>query len=388
MIVGVTAVVVRILPMWSTSVRLDVASPVSLLPSERRDHNLLAVDDDQLLRIIDKFRLTRPASQAELIHFWRLWHTARQVSQQGEVAEAVDSRQISLEDVPHIFFDESRFKEMFPPSTGWFQQGPIGLAVKLRDGPGAPFGEGHYGEFVCTLAECAVSPDEPINALNSRFILTDVLAQAAYDCVPPLSPDFLSVALACYSHGNEGFANRVGQYITFDDLITWLVAKPPGEGVCGGTHVCYAVAVMLHVNSVSEILSAGSVARALRYLSEVAKKLKTSQHPDGAWRADWSGGVARQPPAMAPPQWGDALATTGHHLEWLALVPIDGVPDSQIRSALAFTVSTLRVVSDEDVRSSYVGWSHAARALLVWRYVQAAGAQKPTGWRGKKEKKR
>ena len=63
---------------------------------------------------------------------------------------------------------------------------------------------------------------------------------------------------------------------------------------------------------------------------------------------------------------------TGHHLEWLALAPEEVQPprETVIRAAQWLTRS-LREMDEKDLLEAYGPYTHAARALCLWRGVEA-----------------
>jgi hypothetical protein len=103
-------------------------------------------------------------------------------------------------------------------------------------------------------------------------------------------------------------------------------------------------------------------------LEEMGRLLALSQYPDGAWRDDWALGRPSQGKGgrMPPPGWRGDIVATGHHLEWLILMPEGLVPPPAIRRALGFTIHSLLAAPPDAIRQSYGPYSHAARALLLW----------------------
>jgi hypothetical protein len=201
---------------------------------------------------------------------------------------------------------------------------------------------------------------------DETFTLQDVFAQSMEDYNGNDIPEFSAVAYAYYLTPKRAFKNRFGQRIDFDTLMKSLTDVPPGNATCYGTHVCYAIACMLRANARHIILSDAMASRGRDYLRGAGRLLTMAQHPDGAWRADWSEGTACNRPATADRLWGDDVLVTGHHLEWLAIATDDSVPVSSLQAAISFLIDALRFDSDSDIRRGYLPASHAARALLLW----------------------
>jgi hypothetical protein len=57
---------------------------------------------------------------------------------------------------------------------------------------------------------------------------------------------------------------------------------------------------------------------------------------------------------------------TGHHVDWLLLLPADIRPaDSLFDNAARFLLTSLLSASDDDILAYYCPYSHAAHALLL-----------------------
>jgi hypothetical protein len=346
--------------------RPERSIPASLLPTaqDSSDRVHLPVTASELRQLVDKCRLKWPVSTSHLLHFWRMW-TLVDDSKDADPRLSVGTL-VSCDQVRRVFLDSARFREAYPGVPPWFVRGAAGLIARAKQDATDSSGEAHPGQFLATLAECGVSLDEPVAMSGSRLTVRDFLAQSSHDFTDGVASEYCAVAFACYCAPRRSLTNKFGESILFDDLMKTLCAITPGQGWCHGTHACYGVAALLRVNQTESILSQSAVKRGTDYLSRVAGLLKAAQHPDGAWRSDWPAGTACEAPALALASWGDSIVATGHHLEWLAIAPQHLLPRARIESAMQFVVKGLREASEEDIVTAYLGWSHAARALLLW----------------------
>ena len=181
--------------------------------------------------------------------------------------------------------------------------------------------------------------------------------------------EFAAVSFALYAPDKRGFTNKLNERVTFDGLMWSLSETPVGKGACYGTHVCYAVARLLAVNEQVPILSQSGVRCGKDYLVRIASLLLATQHPDRAWRADWSEGGRWGRPAPTSLSWGGDVHVTGHHLEWVAIAPHRVLPADSIHRAIDFLARSVRAATPEEIVGSYCPWSHAARSLLLWRAI-------------------
>jgi hypothetical protein len=345
-------------------VRTLPASVESRIKSESRRF-VFPLSDSQVLELIEKCRLQWPATTSELLHFWRLWAIVDHGGGMRDPLRPGDT--LTCGQVKQMFLDDAIFVSANPSAYSWFRKGQTGLLVVQKEGYDAPTGEAHRDELLSTIAESGISLDEPIAALGASYSVRDLLNQSESDYIGNNPVEFSAVAFAYYHLGADGFTNRLGIRINCDALMQSLTASQPGDGLCYGTHRCYAIACILNVNQQESILSSAMRERAQNYVKQSAALMISAQHSDGAWRADWSSGIACNRPAAAGPSWGDDILVTGHHLEWLAICPGDIMSSEQIQHAIAFLAQSLRVSSQPEIRNMYLQWSHAARALLLWR---------------------
>ena len=75
----------------------------------------------------------------------------------------------------------------------------------------------------------------------------------------------------------------------------------------------------------------------------------------------------------------EVILATGHHLEWLALAPVEVQPprESIIRAA-QWLVQAMREVDARTLDIDYGPFSHAGRALSLWRGNEAFPAWQMT----------
>jgi hypothetical protein len=101
-------------------------------------------------------------------------------------------------------------------------------------------------------------------------------------------------------------------------------------------------------------------------MADASACLERSQQPDGAWSLDWAltGGQSRNESLI-----NEAIGrvrVTGHHLEWIAVAPVELRPSAKaVRQAIQFLLTTLSSQSPEYYYDNYAPVSHAVRALVL-----------------------
>jgi hypothetical protein len=81
--------------------------------------------------------------------------------------------------------------------------------------------------------------------------------------------------------------------------------------------------------------------------------------------------------AALAPTLHNQLLVTGHHLEWLALAPDEVQPPREtIVRAGQWLARTLIEMDQQELTATYGPYSHAARALCLWRSKEPFAAWK------------
>jgi hypothetical protein len=145
-----------------------------------------------------------------------------------------------------------------------------------------------------------------------------------------------------------------------------------GVGACNGLHRLEALAVLYRADEQAHVLSLATRKKILSHMHAVSKLLVDSQTDAGFWTRNWPRGEAAAAADSEKISVYDKLLVTGHHLEWLALVPDEVSPprESVVRAA-RWTLQTILEISDKDLKQHYGPFSHAARALCLWRGREA-----------------
>lgn len=225
-----------------------------------------------------------------------------------------------------------------------------------------PVNEAHVGQSLCVLMELGIPLDRPIvtpeGSIPLRAVLDDLVANFTIDA----ELDWMTIALALALPPERSWQNKFGHHYTFDDIVGKLANRRLGDdSACAGTHTLYALAVLLQADRRREILGPEARGKAIAYLREARSGLAASQQPDGSWDPSWASPGEAPPGASAK----DRAWITGHHLDWMAIVP-DGLrlPGPRLRDAAGFVCRAIaeapgEAISEEDCCTYF----HGIRAI-------------------------
>ena len=238
--------------------------------------------------------------------------------------------------------------------------------------------EAHPGQLLAALAEQGISLDQVVvlpdgRQVRVRQVFDDLLANLQ------LRDEIYwdGAALALYLPPAREWRDKFGQSHSLDDLAAALMSKRLANSPCAGTHAVITLALLRRADSVTPVLSEFVRSRVDGYLDTAVEVLLSTQSAAGYWDANWMermpGQKGQRPLAVSE---GDEtrLLVTGHHLEWLLLLPADRVPAGVLARAGQWLLKALdtQTRDPEWVREWYCPLSHAARTVCVLAEFDAA----------------
>ena len=233
-----------------------------------------------------------------------------------------------------------------------------------------PTAEAHPGETLAVLAGIGIPLNHPIRMEGGReATLRAVLDDLTANFTLRGQIYWKVVALALYLPPQKSWKNRFDERFTFDDVARELLARPVSDSPCLGTHGPITLTVLLRADEQQPVLSESVREQVREYLGRIAKTLVEIQSPEGWFPADWQrvldgkelGPVPRPLPTVP------ALLATGHHLEWLMLLPDDLRPSRDVfRRAAVWSLETLagKTADPQWVDEWYCPASHTARSVI------------------------
>jgi hypothetical protein len=250
-----------------------------------------------------------------------------------------------------------------------------GIHCRVRERTASPRGreahEEHPDQLLDALAEAGVPLDQRLSTADrAAGTVRDLLADSLSNFnLRQAEIEWSAMAYALYLPPRRAWADKFGTVTTFDDLADELMQRHYDHHACGGTHLLYALTILLRADAQEPVLTDAVRSRVHDHLARAVREVIRSQAPDGTWDWRWHEETAPpdrrggdRPGAIDP----EVLRLTGHHLEWLMLLPTDLLPP---RAVFAKAVRPLLVHLGSDpqekIGSNYCPYSHAGRVLLL-----------------------
>jgi hypothetical protein len=327
--------------------------------------------DEQLLAVLDRMKPPKGKPNTNvLVHALRLW---------GATVDFGDPTIPSGPTMRNYFLHDADFRKLAgedaPPL---FTLDPDGVRVRpaLMKDPHEATGAVHVDDLLATLAETNTPLSQPLETRNGTANVGELLRGTLNRFhLEQQEFEWSAISYARYVFPNQNWTNVHGQKTTVEELVDDLIHHPLEEGVCGGTHRIEALVVLLRADEQAHALAPRTKKRIVEHLGKIVSLLMQSQAPDGHWTRTWTRGAL--PRADYKGESGEEILLTGHHLEWLALAPPEVQPprETMVRAG-QWLVRAMLEVDDASLQKMYGPFSHAARALCLWRSKEPALAWK------------
>lgn len=369
-VVALAAVRMLVIQSPGPAIRLPRNEPAMIRP---RFNDPRVVTDAQLAAVLERVKPPAgPANTNNMVHALRLW---------GPSVEFGAAGVPSGRELLTYFLDDAEFRRLAgadaPPL---FSRGRDGMDVRSYDDQVAHrlTSSFHTDDLVATLAEAGVPLDTRLVLRAGEAQVRDLLATALSRFhLERHEYEWTAIAYARYVFPERGWRNKFGEAIDVDDLVHEILAHPPELGPCNGLHRLEALVVLLKADEPYRALRPRTRARILTALARASQALAAAQSPEGYWTRQWPRGAAARDAEKQPASTYDKLLVTGHHLEWLALAPEEVQPPREtIVRAGQWLARTLLEMNEKDIVEAYGPYTHAARALCLWRGMEAADAWK------------
>lgn len=323
------------------------------------------VTDEQLADVLERLVPRRDANNTNVwLHALRLW---------GPHAEFQSDASVPGAELKNFFLDDAVFRSMVGSDE------PPLIQINGHDARPRPWqrwdghkdtSAAHTNDILATMGEIGTPLSQEIVARDGNTAVHQLLTTALENFhLNQLENEWSAISYARYVYPAQEWINRYGQQIRIADVVSQLIDNPLAEGVCSGTHRLEALAVLYRADEQAGALPDRIRRRMLKHMTDVSVVLLKTQHTNGYWSRDWN-----HSPAVEKNHQNDLagrILATGHHLEWLALAPPEAQPPREaIVRAGQWTVRALLEVDEETLARHYGPFSHAARALCLWRSKQ------------------
>jgi hypothetical protein len=328
------------------------------------------VNDDELAAVLDRIVPEFAGDDMQpnyLEHALRAWGVEATFQEPGVLSGA---------EMRDFLLDHRQQREFLGDSPPLLVDGPWGVGVRWEQ-PFDPRASAHHDHLLASLSEAGVTLDQPVFPPSGyRATFNTVFQQALYDFrLDELETDWSALSFALWLPPEvTRFRSGDGRMLTFDLLARRLMRGHKNLGVCSGTHRVYTLVVLWRLNEELDgaMLSDAAREEVWEYLVRVRDLITASQFADGHWPANWADG-ARAVEDPANDAEHERVIATGHHLEWLAIAPLElHPPREQIRKAADWIIATTVAKSREQVRQTYTFYSHVGNALAMWRGTHPA----------------
>ncbi len=270
-----------------------------------------------------------------------------------------------------IVLDDRVLHETLVPCDSVLLRTASGIGVEY----GTSSSPAHCDQLLKVTSEIDLPADAPVHPRGGPTgTVNDIIRESLDNFVIDQELEFTAVAYSRWLPPYDRWTNRFGETTTFDDLADKLIEKPLGEGACFGAHVPYALANILRANQCHHVVGPEVVVAIEQRLGQISRLLEKNQADNGAWFEDWAR-VGSHVRTGASRTTFDAVLSTGHHLEWMALVPDRLRPDRQaVMKAIRLLSRTIPMHDTTSISHprSFGAFSHAARALMLLEGVDAA----------------
>jgi hypothetical protein len=364
---------------------LVVAAPAeeSLAPARNEPRQVAPLDredrvcsDEQLAAVLQRVKPPLdPMNTNHIVHALRLW---------GAEADFGDPAVPSGRMLRDYFLDDRMFQRLAGGATPpLFFHGPDGIDVRGYDDRAAfqTTSSYHTDDLLATLAEVGTPLDATMHLRDGEARVADLLRAAMRRYYADrMEYEWTILSYARYLHPHPPWRNKYGEKIDVEMMVEELLDKPPEAGPCDGLHRLEALVILYRLDEEPKALSRRARARMLAYMQAVSRRLVQAQSVEGYWTSGWSQdpSKAQDSKSKAGPTLHDKLLVTGHHLEWLALAPQEAQPPREtIVRAGQWLAQTLLEMDARQLETAYGPYSHAARALCLWKGVEPIKA-----WRG------
>lgn len=223
--------------------------------------------------------------------------------------------------------------------------------------------EAHWGQALNVLGELGLAGAYRLETRDGPATIADAVGDLVANFSFDGELEWAVSALAIYLPPDGRWTNKFGVSYSFDDAVVELTRRPLGWGSsCSGTHVLYALALIIQADDESGVLSHAARQAAISFLAAARHGLRLTQRADGSWTPEWAGNSTVAPIAMNAL---DAVWVTGHQLDWMALVrPEMRVADAQLGAAMRFVIEATATAEKAEVARNLCAHAHGVRATL------------------------
>ena len=226
--------------------------------------------------------------------------------------------------------------------------------------------ESHPQQVLATLGMMGLPSSTSLRSEETKTTIADLILRVQDHFVLEGEIEWTVMALALYSPTSKVFTNQWGQKFSFEEIAKRLLDRELRTGACVGTHTLQALAVLLQVNSQNRLFDRQTESLIVGHLQLALARLNSSQNPQGYWTPDWPFPLADESTQKYDRRIfsEQSLAqATGHHLEWIELLPdsiiVDEAMFTRAQTWALRTLDKIETISNDRL----CPYSHCFRAV-------------------------
>lgn len=184
-------------------------------------------------------------------------------------------------------------------------------------------GQGHQDQFVAEITQWGVPKDTPVVVFGKQYTMMDFVKESMARARVGQELSWTTIIVAQFVGTDAKWTNRMGENLTFEDLLKSECDASVENAACGGTHRLFGMTwcYFIHLRSGGDV-SQGVWKEVKEKLDRYVEIAKQNQNPDGSF----SSAYFKEPGQTADLQ--DMIGSSGHILEWLATY----LPDEELKA--------------------------------------------------------
>ena len=250
----------------------------------------------------------------------------------------------------------------FDPRPGDAFGTPPRQGVRLELQPDSKIGQGHRDQWLAVLLQSGIRENAELSVGDSRFTIRDWLNQIQYDTPLNVESEFswTLIALTALDPTTQRWLARDGQYYNVESLLNSELSQPYESSVCGGTHRLIGIAMALAKRRQEGNPMTTAWLQADELISRAIDSAKGNQNPDGSYSTNY---LQRPGPVR---DLGEALGTTGHVVEFLAIAaPDEVIREPWVQRSVRCLCQILKRCEGVDLECGSL--YHALHGLVMYR---------------------
>ena len=236
-------------------------------------------------------------------------------------------------------------------------------SVEVISRPGSGENQGHQDQFVAEMVQWGLPKDREFIVKGKKRTFEDFIRNSKNRASLTKKQELSWTVLIVAQHygTDHRWTNNFGETLTLEDLLRYEIKDPIDlTTACGGTHRLFGLTWVYNLHRKNHGKKEGAWKDTADYLDKYKKLARQNQNADGSFSTKY----ISEPDNERDPQL--RINTTGHVLEWLALMlPDDELRQKWVQDAAQALAKMILERRSLDIDSG--GLYHAAHGLEIYR---------------------